>query len=37
MGTVAGLRTRRYHGLLVVAGDDAGRAGMSDWPRSTRS
>ena len=21
MGTVAGLRTRRYHGLLVVAGD----------------
>ncbi|MFD0786402.1 glycogen debranching enzyme N-terminal domain-containing protein, partial [Micromonospora azadirachtae] len=21
MGTVSGLRTRRYHGLLVVAGD----------------
>ncbi|GAA5183181.1 amylo-alpha-1,6-glucosidase [Rugosimonospora acidiphila] len=24
MGTVAGLRTRRYHGLLVVAGDTPG-------------
>ena len=37
MGTVSGLRTRRYHGLLVVAGDDAGRAGTWRWPRSTRS
>ena len=25
MGTVAGLRTRRYHGLLIVAGDPLGR------------
>ena len=25
MGTIAGLRTRRYHGLLVVAGDQPGR------------
>ncbi len=24
MGTVAGLRTRRYHGLLIVAGDPVG-------------
>ena len=35
MGTVTGLRTRRYHGLLVVPvaarpPDDGG------WPRSTR-
>jgi hypothetical protein len=25
MGTVAGLRTRRYHGLLVVATEPPGR------------
>ena len=35
MGTVAGLRTRRYHGLLVVATAPRG-AGVSLWPRSTR-
>ena len=25
MGTVSGLRTRRYHGLLIVAGDNPAR------------
>ncbi len=29
MGTVSGLRTRRYHGLLVVAGDIPGRRTMA--------
>src|SRR5215468_10368783 len=31
MGTVAGLRTRRYHGLLVVSGGHAGerRVGLT--------
>ena len=36
MGTVAGLRTRRYHGLLVVAVDGPGGAGCSGSSRSTR-
>ena len=27
MGTVAGLRTRRYHGLLVIAAPGRARAG----------
>ncbi len=35
MGTVAGLRTRRYHGLLVVA-DGGPSAGCSASPLSTR-
>lgn len=29
MGTVAGLRTRRYHGLLVVAGEDGRRLALA--------
>ena len=29
MGTVGGLRTRRYHGLLIVAGDIPGRRTMA--------
>jgi predicted glycogen debranching enzyme len=29
MGTVCGLRTRRYHGLLVVAGDATARRSMA--------
>ena len=35
MGTVTGLRTRRYHGLLVVAGDTPAARRLA-WPRSTR-
>jgi hypothetical protein len=38
MGTVCGLRTRRYHGLLVpaVAGPSARRLGVSAWSPWTR-
>jgi hypothetical protein len=46
MGTVAGLRTRRYHGLLVVAGATPGQRSMGlaalepvlvIWPRGPTS
>ena len=36
MGTVAGLRTRRYHGLLVVAVGGPARPDARASPRSTR-
>ena len=36
-GTVAGLRTRRYHGLLVHRDRPAGASRSSGWPRSTPS
>ena len=37
MGTVSGLRTRRYHGLLVVAGDAGARRHWAWPPRPGRS
>lgn len=44
MGTVSGLRTRRYHGLMVVAGDPVGRRHLGlasldpvlTWPSGAR-
>ena len=36
MGTVSGLRTRRYHGLLVVAGETAGDPARWAWSAWTR-